>query len=133
MVLLPAHSGVAAVVVVVCWGARVAHTSSGRAKSRVFIERENKELSRLESLFLGTIFQNCTDTFFPAFCWQECKAWVEKGQMGDKMLHIANGQIFTLCRLGKRKNALVCLDEFGEVTSHRCLNAETRNICQYYY
>lgn len=43
-------------------GAHDARTSSAGLVAR-FIERENKGLSRLESFFLGTIFQNSTKSF----------------------------------------------------------------------
>ena len=55
-----------------------ARTSSAGLVAR-FIERENKGLSRLESFFLGTIFQNSTKSFpFGVSGWPRRRAQSDK-------------------------------------------------------
>lgn len=75
-------------------GAHDARTSSAGLVAR-FIERENKGLSRLESFFLGTIFQNSTKSFpFGVLGWTRRR---------ERAIKLMNGRLMDFIPLQRRK------------------------------
>ena len=109
-------------------GAHDARTSSAGLVAR-FIERENKGLSRLESFFLGTIFQNSTKSFpFGVLGWTRRR---------ERAIKLMNGRLMDSIPPQRRKTRemhirlffFFMFQEFEKVTYDRwrCLLAHSHS------